>query len=330
MNQVKEGKAIIEVEPKEIVDKKMPIFYNPHMKLNRDLTIYVLKHLAKDDWKIGLPLAGSGVRGIRILKEVSKKLEVTVNDKRRGFIDDVLKLCKLNDVEMNSFELDANLFLLQNKFDYVDVDPFGSPNPFLDLAVRSVRNKGILAITATDTSSLSGTYPKACIRKYWAKPKKDEKMHETGIRILIRKTQLIGAQHSIALTPMYSISQIHYVKVFFRVEKSKLKADEILKQHEIIDEAGPLWTGKLYDFELAKKIALESDERILQLIAVEAKDEKKIHDVHKLSKKYKVKQIPKFEKILKLTKGTRTHFSEKCIRTNKTEKELIKIIQQLS
>ena len=330
MQKVTEGKAIIKAQIQEIVDKKMPIFYNPDMKLNRDLSIYVLNAVGKENWKIGLPLAGSGIRGIRISKEVTKKMDVYVNDIRYGFSLDMEEAMKLNGVRLSVFNEDANLFLLKNKFDYVDVDPFGSPNPFLDSAVRSLRNKGVLSITATDTSSLSGTYPTACKRKYWAIPIRDEKMHERGIRILIRKAQLIAGQHGIALTPCYSISQIHYMKVFFYVEKGKKKVDEIFKKHEMVEGAGPLWTGNLYDFKLAEKVALQSDEKILRVIAEEAKEEKPIFDVHRLAKQNKISQIPKFEKILEKTSGTRTHFSEKCIRSNLNKEEIVKIIQQLS
>ena len=59
-------------------------------------------------------------------------------------------------------------------------------------------------------------------------------MHETGIRILIRKVQLIGAQFEKALTPIFSFYADHYYRVFFKCEKGKKKADEIVKQHQIM------------------------------------------------------------------------------------------------
>ena len=68
-------------------------------------------------------------------------------------------------------------------FDYIDVDPFGSPNPFLDAAIKRIARDGILAVTATDTAPLCGTYTNACRRKYWAVPLRNELMHEIGIRI---------------------------------------------------------------------------------------------------------------------------------------------------
>ena len=102
-------------------------------------------------------------------------------------------------------EDDANLFLLKSSgFDYIDIDPFGSPNPFLENAVVRLSREGILAVTATDTSGFTGTYPKATKRKYDSRPIKNEIMHETGIRILIRAVQLFGSRHDKALIPIYS------------------------------------------------------------------------------------------------------------------------------
>ena len=38
----------------------------------------------------------------------------------------------------------------KNKFHCVDIDPYGSPSPFIDAAVQSVSDGGLLMITATD------------------------------------------------------------------------------------------------------------------------------------------------------------------------------------
>ena len=45
------------------------------------------------------------------------------------------------------------------------VDPFGSPVPFIQSAIRGCRRKGILAITATDTAPLAGAHAPKCRRR---------------------------------------------------------------------------------------------------------------------------------------------------------------------
>ena len=65
-------------------------------------------------------------------------------------------------------------------------------------------------------------------------------MHETGIRILIRKIQLIGAQYNKALTPIFSYSKEHYFRVFLKCEKGKEAAskdkDDNVVDAEVVDE----------------------------------------------------------------------------------------------
>lgn len=144
--------------------------------------------------------------------------------------------------------------------------------------MERISRGGILAVTATDTAALCGTYPSTCKRNYWATPLRNEHMHELGLRILIRKVELIGAQYEKALTPIFSYFKDHYFRAFFLCEKSKTKADEILKNHKYfhycnkclsfftsdsnrekccektMDTAGPLWAGLINDADLVKKM----------------------------------------------------------------------------
>ena len=66
-------------------------------------------------------------------------------------------------------------------------------------------------------------------------------MHETGLRILIRKVQLIGMQYEKALFPIFSYLKDHYFRVFFRCIKGKKICDEIAEKHGMLNDAGPLW-----------------------------------------------------------------------------------------
>jgi len=326
---ITEEKAKIQASTGKI-SKKLDVFYNPVMKLNRDVTVLLLNALNRE-MQMALPLAGSGIRGIRILQEIKVKC-LDMNDyKTAKQIKDNLKL---NNLEANVFSKDANQFLLESKgYDYIDIDPFGSPNPFLDSAIVRIARQGILAVTATDTSALAGSSKNACLRKYWAVPMKNEMMHEMGIRILLRKIQLIGAQHDKALIPVFSYSKDHYYRVFLRCEKGKTKVDEILKQHkyflynpknlerEVSDFnikegynfAGPLWIGQLWDKPLVKNMFALCDKdnqklfSLMELINEECvHDDVGFYDLNKLSKIKKVK-MPKTIEVLSKD-CSRTHF----------------------
>ena len=206
---IKEGNSNIYGELKKVVSADMDVFYNPVMQVNRDFTLLILASIDNTNMKIADPLAGSGIRTLRILDELPEKIttnrkgeeqkisQIFVNDLKKNYekyFKKNIDLNNLNETQKNKisiFNNDARTFLIKNRpFDYIDVDPFGTPNPFLDSALQAIRNRGILAITATDTSSLCGSYPSACKRKYYATPLRNEWMHEFGARILIMKTQL--------------------------------------------------------------------------------------------------------------------------------------------
>ncbi len=44
----------------------------------------------------------------------------------------------------------------RDRFSIIDLDPYGSPTPFLDAAVQSVADGGLLCITCTDMAVLCG------------------------------------------------------------------------------------------------------------------------------------------------------------------------------
>ncbi|MBW2965313.1 hypothetical protein KY363_07690, partial [Candidatus Woesearchaeota archaeon] len=249
---------------------------------------------------------------------------------------------KHNTAEIIITNQEASSFLLNSKgFDYIDIDPFGTPNPFLDAACRRISREGILAVTATDTSALAGTYPKSCRRKYWAEPTRGPMMHELGLRILIRKCQLVAAQYEKAIIPIYSYSKDHYMRIYFRCTKGKSDVDTILKQHGMLEKAGPMWLGALWDKEIAEKMYLlsgnleyKTDSRFLQTI----RDESKIqtagyHDIHHICGEHSL-ECPSFEKVIELVKQkghdvTRTHFSPFGIRSSIDGKELLGIIKSV-
>ncbi len=355
MQQIQEGKARIYADLEKIPSKKMGVFYNPAMKLNRDISILLLKSAENKNMRIADILAGTGVRSIRFFLELNKdKIErVVVNDYSRKAIELIKKNLALNRIKSKKVRLenkDAALLLLESDgFEYIDIDPFGYPGRFLESAALRVSRGGILAVTATDISALAGSSPLACKRKYWAAPLRNEFMHETGLRILIRRVQLIGAMYDKALTPVLSYYKDHYMRVFFKAEKGKSKADRIIRRHDFIsycrkclwrnaryyekcgncgsktETAGPLWTGGMSDKNLIKKMVRKAEGESMELLT-RINNELRIkepyfYDVHKVMQKYKKGAAPKHNDIIKRIrekgyKAELTHFRNEGIRSN--------------
>ncbi|MAG08749.1 tRNA (guanine(10)-N(2))-dimethyltransferase [Candidatus Woesearchaeota archaeon] len=367
---IQEGKASIKI-PTGKVSKKLPVFYNPMMKSNRDISVLLLNSINKKGMQIGLPLSASGVRGIRFLLELRKNKikNIAFNDiniNAYKLIKQNFKLNKLINDKIKVYNKDANEFLLSLKgFDYIDIDPFGPPSDFLDRSVKRLARDGILAVTATDTGCLAGSFPKPCLRKYWAKPLKNEFMHETGLRILIRKAQLIASPYDKALTPIFSYSKDHYLRTFLVCEKGKQKVDKLLKEHGYViycnnclyrkavkdifnkkscpecnkelDYTGPLWLGGLWDSKLVKNMQkLNKNKELEQFLDIISKESKisqvSFYNIHNICKHYKIDPIPKKEELIKnirkSNKCSETHFDALGIKSCINLKALINLIKR--
>ena len=144
VEEVEEGLASVLVPkletyrlgPREYIPSRAPVFYNPLMKGNRDLAIAFLRKLRSDSGKgilFGEPLTGTGVRGIRAVLEAGVE-HAWINDLSKAAARVAEGNVRRNGVEerVTVEQLDANIFNLihGSGFDYIDLDPSGSPSPF--------------------------------------------------------------------------------------------------------------------------------------------------------------------------------------------------------
>ncbi len=369
-NIIIEGSCKINVElPPKDVHAQMEVFYNPVMASNRNIAILLLNSIENEEMNIASPLAGSGIRELRFLKELKpgKIRNIFVNDLKENFPKVIAENLKLNNLKKDKLIIhndDANLFLLNQVkhcreefcgyFDYIDIDPFGTPNPFLAATVARITRNGIIAVTATDTAALTGTYPKVTKRKYWARAVRNYMMHEIGLRILIRKVQLQGVQFDKALIPILAYHKDHYFRIYFKSLKGKELCDKLLKEHQYLlynpktlefktsvcnqekdfDYFGPLWAGKLFDKKLIAKMAKENpfpqEQKFLDLLYLESRlDTVGFYDLHVIAKKYGL-ETTKIEPVLKKSKGVRTQFSGTGIKTKAGIKEIVKAMKRKS
>jgi tRNA (guanine26-N2/guanine27-N2)-dimethyltransferase len=280
-------RAFVKV-PSEYAPSKAPVFYNPVMELNRDLAVLAVQAYQRrigGEMCVCEPLTGCGLRGIRFAVEVEGVRKTVLND----INEQAFSLASYN-VHLNGLaervtvkKEEANFFLSSHsarrmRFDVVDIDPFGSPAPFLDSAVRALRGEGLLAVTATDMASLCGVHPRACIRKYGGKPLRTEYCHELAARLLAGSLTTVAAKHDLGVNIVFTHRGEHYIRVYATVNYGARSADESVGNmgfvlhcfkcfhRETIKElleaehpltcsecgsglraAGPLWLGKLFD-----------------------------------------------------------------------------------
>ncbi len=150
-------------------------------------------------------------------------------------------------------------------FDYVDVDPYGSPVPFVPAAFAAVRPGGVLAVTATDMMVLAGAQPAATLRKYGAVPIRGRLGPESGLRILLMFLAREARSRGGSIRPLLCYVREHYVRAYVEVSPSSVAADPVGP----IDPRswdgptvgakgpyGPLWLGPLFDPGLVAVLAV--------------------------------------------------------------------------
>ncbi|KAL1423410.1 hypothetical protein MTO96_021165 [Rhipicephalus appendiculatus] len=104
-----------------------------------------------------------------------------------------------------------------DRFDVIDLDPYGSPAPFLDAAVQAVQDRGLLLVTCTDMAILCGNSSETCRAKYGAVSLKSKCCHEMALRIILQSIESHANRYGRYTVPLLAISVDFYVRVFVRV-----------------------------------------------------------------------------------------------------------------
>lgn len=267
-----------------------PVFYNPRMRISRDLSVAMVSAYIKASGRTGIrvcePLSATGVRGLRYAAEVEGIEEVLINDKSSLAYEIESRNININNLnnKVKAYNREARALLLEfvekgGKFDVVDVDPFGSPAPFVESGLLALKHGGLLMVTATDLAPLFGVAPSSCKRKYFSMPMRTEFSKEVGARILAAFVVREAAKLGLAAQPIYTFLANHSLRIAFIVKKSRSLAKGLLdrlggavycskcfyraltgyppsertcpKCGSSLTMGGPLWTGDLWDTSFA-------------------------------------------------------------------------------
>ncbi|ADI32301.1 tRNA (guanine(26)-N(2))-dimethyltransferase [Staphylothermus hellenicus] len=247
---ISEGTAKIIIPKRELFKRPdgtyepawSPVFYNPIMRVNRDIaSLATFSYFEGREYYFVEPLGGTGVRGLRLALESNGT----------GIINDVdpisyyyirrnIVLNKVMDKVFPSLH-EANGLLNNLTFsglpiDYIDVDPYGSPIPFIDSAIKPLGKESLIGITATDTGPLNCSHKNKALRRYGVRCIKTDFSRELGLRILLYNIVFRAASLDVALYPLISYSHKHYYRVIFQAERTGRKS------YEVIDKCrGYLW-----------------------------------------------------------------------------------------
>lgn len=190
-------------------------------------------------------LAASGLRSVRFALEIPGVKEVVANDFDSiayDFIKQNAQMNNVDDIVFPSF-MDAALLMYQSRrlhdrFDVIDLDPYGSPAIFLDAAIQSVSDGGMLCITCTDMAVLCGNATETCHAKYGSTSLKARFCHEMALRILLRSIESHANCYSRFIVPILSISVDFYCRVFVCVYSGQKKVKDSVSKLSLVYHCG--------------------------------------------------------------------------------------------
>ncbi|MBI4360764.1 methyltransferase domain-containing protein [Candidatus Micrarchaeota archaeon] len=345
-------KEIREAGAKILVPDDESVFYNPRMAFNRTLSSLALgaalPHLKSRHVLDGF--CATGIRGIRYALE-NPLDAITFLDANPRALELARKNAEQNHVQNAEFACDEfNHFCTQTKpFDVVEVDPFGTPAPFIQNALRACHKKAILSVTATDLATLCGRKNQPAQRRYDAAPLYVDFAHELALRIILGFVARQAAMQDAGITPLFSFYQDHFAKIMVLVEKSAQKADESLTHigHVHFDPetlardtkplkcknvqvAGPLWVSDVNDVRILNAMKQNApDEKTKHLLEVLENEQGRppyFYDVHHVGK-----PAPKMDALIeklrkKKFKATRTHYAPTGLKTDANIHQLRRIM----
>uniref|UniRef100_A0A674MBM5 tRNA (guanine(26)-N(2))-dimethyltransferase n=1 Tax=Takifugu rubripes TaxID=31033 RepID=A0A674MBM5_TAKRU len=218
-------------------------------------------------------LAASGLRSVRFALEVPGLQSITANDfsakaaaliARNAMYNGVSHLIQASckDASMLMYEMRGK----KQRYDVIDLDPYGSPATFLDAAVQAVSDGGLLCVTCTDMAVMAGNSGETCYSKYGSVSIKSKYCHEMALRIILHSLDQRAGVYQRYIQPLLSISADFYIRVFVRVftgqatvknSASKQALNEIFCCYWTSSGTrlgGPLWAEAIHDLTFVQKV----------------------------------------------------------------------------
>jgi tRNA (guanine26-N2/guanine27-N2)-dimethyltransferase len=313
------------------------VFYNPQMRFCRTMSSLAVGAIG-GGLEVVDAFCASGIRGIRYAKENGNVRKLTSLDIEKKAVTLAKKNARTSKIPYSrfaavrenisraAFDLDA---------DFLEIDPFGTPAPYLVDSFRFFNTKkaAYLSVTATDVAVLCGGRTAACMKNYHSKPMNNEFTHETGLRIMLKRIAETAAEFNMGITPMVSFSDRHYLKSVILARRSADLAYRSLKSvghvwscgacggrgsgpfpqacvrcGSATDYAGPLWLGELHDPLAIRRMAglnaarAYSDkaaaEKMLRLMEGEVGMPPYFYDIHALCRLHRLGSVPTMDAVL--------------------------------
>jgi tRNA (guanine26-N2/guanine27-N2)-dimethyltransferase len=340
------------------------VFYNRRMELNRDATVLFVSTVRPKDYLDAM--GATGARGLRVASECG--IPVTINDRDPVAAGWIRENAGLSEGAIEVTGENLHTLLSVRRFDAVDLDPYGSPAPYIDSAIRGTGR--YLLVTATDTAPLCGAHQKAGIRRYFACALNNEYHAETGLRILLAFVAREAVKYDRGIMPVFCFTRQHYVRAHFRLSSGAGAADasvarigyvlqcrccpERTEHPGIVPESvacpecggatipiGPLWLGAIQDPDILSEMIsrlpehrLNTGPELLTLLNT-LRDElptSSFYDYHRLAKQARISPIPIAGVLSGLRetgyRASRVHYAGTGIKTDAPARVILDVMRR--
>lgn len=322
-------------------------FYNGTMAVSRDLSAIVLSRWRRSPASVLDGLAATGAWGIRMALEADLA-HITLNDRSHLATDLIRENLRRNGVSAEVIQGDLLDRLDETRYDYVDIDPFGPPTPFLPAVLGAAEPGSGLSITATDTAVLCGTYPTACERRYGSRPMRGPQGSEIGLRILTGYCARLAAERGRSIRPVLAYAAEHFLRIHMRVEgkstasrvrtvRRRSTGEFVTTRRSDRSTIGPLWLGPLGDRDFVRRLTPSSwtsvrSSRLLSVVQGECGLPPFFVTTDELAALGHGSQ-PRLDRFIDGLrsigwKAERTHFHSRGVKTDASREDIVRIFRE--
>ncbi|MEO0202194.1 MAG: hypothetical protein ABIL37_00515 [candidate division WOR-3 bacterium] len=344
---------------------KKGLFYNPRGVISRELGIALLrveKNL-KSNISILECMSGIGFRTVRYYKEAGVR-NMWVNEANEEAVEFLKENLRLNNISLDEIKIttkEAKRLLLENsisenRFDFIDLDSFGSPSEFIFGVIMALKIEGVVYLTSTDGFTLCGLKQTSSIINYGVHTINSKFCHELGMRTLISQFMKCAGNLGMHFEPIISLYDGYAWRIALRLKKGVENANfdkfgyvlynPQTKEYKIFENnkiegsgliCGPIYLGNLHNKDYVSKLVENSSDlkklkKILEKISIE-EDIPLYYDYQEICDIVSVSPPPR-KKIIEFLKKqgylvSETHINPYGIKTNAPYEILVNAIKNL-